>query len=1030
MPPKKQTGGAGAAASARVEFKQVEMPKAGAGDIIRTVPASLMPGATPLFLAVASKEIENVRKALQESPTIDFIAFTQACMIKNKEILDLFLADTAKCSFSQVVYALTKLNKTNASWVWQKLGEYLKSKLTRDMIDHYISVVHVLRNHDRTKPMYLDLTKVKDLAFTRAEPGDKIFLIQHLLLFAKEYCPDLLSQEYLDTLMVQVAKKNMPTLVPILSQIGANVDADSAVQFGYQEDGSVLGTVAMTPLMFAAAEGFKGVVTALLALKPPPKLDKGVNFCHSVTSSADVKSEVKAEVKTMTQGSTITGKTLRSILPGTTALMFAVEGGHFEVVQLLIEHGVDINAVDIEGNNAAFLALKWILDEKYIVIFQRLLEKGIDIYAFDSNDLTLAQIIEEYRKEGFITSVLYNQLTRYLQQARFSAEVIRPLLLLLRKEEKLYDQVIQRLIFHIIPLNPKTSDEGEVILTLNSLFSAIVPVLKDLKIEHLIISSEDLKNILIELLGLEPNIAKSLNIKDIFPIIWKHSVQKNQLDEAQKKQNELKAERQALETAQLHEKIRNKNERYVLHARIISKIRDIRDQYAEIVRAVNQIVESIVNDAEIKKIIKKWKEKNGLLIKIDETIKDFLEQFEMVKGDLVDLKIFEQHIDQLVKKLDEFDMKEIRADRKVVFSKIKAEKHQARLLSEQNEKSKDEFVEDVSAGDKKAESTPVQDKQSQLVSKPKAESKNVTSETKFFVKAPKLEDKSKAATKPKTRIKPKIELRKIYEVLNETVKGFGENPQEKLKNYTVAELVTLRDGLFELCALAMDHVKVLSENKDDDVCLTARRFRNSLAHLHGLPSDIFPRAGANPVTNLYFTLHTVTLVKELCQFLLKSTAKTDFKLPVAASEAVETKESKKTKGVSLFQVLCTHKIPDISVKQNSAIYMREVSIGLDALRHYADCASSTNISPTMREAAEWFTFSVRFGIYGKALCQENTQYKILYQTMLSSSPQWDEIREFMEFGKARRVRHSKEPLSTLVVGATVATRLEGALRLA
>jgi ankyrin repeat protein len=65
---------------------------------------------------------------------------------------------------------------------------------------------------------------------------------------------------------------------------------------------------------------------------------------------------------------------------GWTALMYAAHCGYLEVVQLLLQHSADINAVDSKGSNALMKAAR----TSNIAVAQLLLDSGADISATDT----------------------------------------------------------------------------------------------------------------------------------------------------------------------------------------------------------------------------------------------------------------------------------------------------------------------------------------------------------------------------------------------------------------------------------------------------------------------------------------------------------------------------------------------------------------------------------------------------------------------------------------------------------------------
>ena len=84
-----------------------------------------------------------------------------------------------------------------------------------------------------------------------------------------------------------------------------------------------------------------------------------------------------------------------------TALMYAAQNEHTETINLLLERGADINATDTNGKTALMIATI----HKHTKIVKLLLERGADINATDTNGKT-ALMISALREPEIVTILL------------------------------------------------------------------------------------------------------------------------------------------------------------------------------------------------------------------------------------------------------------------------------------------------------------------------------------------------------------------------------------------------------------------------------------------------------------------------------------------------------------------------------------------------------------------------------------------------------------------------------------------------
>ena len=78
---------------------------------------------------------------------------------------------------------------------------------------------------------------------------------------------------------------------------------------------------------------------------------------------------------------------------GTTALMWACEEGHLEIVRCLVEHGANLNAATTDGG---MTALMWACEMGHMDIVRLLLQHGADQQLLCHAGRTVHFYAEEY----------------------------------------------------------------------------------------------------------------------------------------------------------------------------------------------------------------------------------------------------------------------------------------------------------------------------------------------------------------------------------------------------------------------------------------------------------------------------------------------------------------------------------------------------------------------------------------------------------------------------------------------------------
>lgn len=129
----------------------------------------------------------------------------------------------------------------------------------------------------------------------------------------------------------------------------------------------------------------------LLGLAIPATLLLGADDPGEQLLAAARKGDAAAVKQLLDQGANVNSKNRY----GSTALFFACDRGHFDVVKLLVERGADMNVKDTFYNATA---LSWAMSKKHENIVNLLVEKGVDVtdalqMTVQSNDQKLFRTI-------------------------------------------------------------------------------------------------------------------------------------------------------------------------------------------------------------------------------------------------------------------------------------------------------------------------------------------------------------------------------------------------------------------------------------------------------------------------------------------------------------------------------------------------------------------------------------------------------------------------------------------------------------
>ncbi len=146
----------------------------------------------------------------------------------------------------------------------------------------------------------------------------------------------------------------------------------------------------------AAKQGLPSeAVKTVQEIKPESRISKSVNANESKRKAitplhtAAISGDFDIVQLLLANGTDVNSKTGRGAYPGETPLHSVAYAGHTQIAELLLAYGAFINAAD----QYSYTPLRRTVEQGHLAMAKFLIQKGADVFTKDSNDVTLVHVV-------------------------------------------------------------------------------------------------------------------------------------------------------------------------------------------------------------------------------------------------------------------------------------------------------------------------------------------------------------------------------------------------------------------------------------------------------------------------------------------------------------------------------------------------------------------------------------------------------------------------------------------------------------